>query len=331
MNLQERIELMKDLGNYLQKNDPEWQEIKLQAYQKNPWFTTLFIDKAIQNIIDNFLQTDLLQHWAMHYRLDDNILPKNVGIVMAGNIPLVGFHDFLCVFISGHYQTIKLSSKDDILLKFLIKKLYSWNIDIQNRISISELLKGCDAYIATGSNNSARHFEQYFAKYPHIIRKNKTSVAFLTGSESATDLENLSADIHLYFGLGCRNVTKLYVPAGYDFVPLLRSFDSYSYFMDQHKYKNNYDYQLSIMLLNNVYYMTNGNTLLMENKEPFSSISVVNYEYYEPEQIPADLINNSDDIQCGVGKELTPFGTAQHPTLFTYADGVDTMQFLLSL
>ena len=331
MNLQERIELMKDLGNYLKNNDPEWQEVKLQAYQKNPWFTTTFIDIALENIIHNFLQQDLLEKWASYYHLDDNISAKNIGIVMAGNIPLVGFHDFLAVFISGHRQTIKLSSKDDVLLKFLLKKLYSWNIDIQNRISISELLKGCDAYIATGSNNSARYFDQYFAKYPHIIRRNKTSVAILTGNESAADLEKLSGDIHLYFGLGCRNVTKLFVPKGYDFVPLIRSFDRYSHFMDQHKYKNNYDYQLSIMLLNNIYYMTNGNTLLIENTAAFSPISVVNYEYYEKGQMIPDLIKKDEDIQCSVGNNLTAFGMAQSPGLFSYADGVDTMQFLLSL
>ena len=331
MNLQERIELMKHLGDYLKKNDPEWQEVKLQAYQKNPWFTTTFIDIATENIVNNFLQQSLLEKWVSHYHLDDNISPKNIGIVMAGNIPLVGFHDFLAVFISGHRQTIKLSSKDDVLLKFILKKLYSWNIDIQNRISVSELLKGCDAYIATGSNNSARYFDQYFAKYPHIIRRNKTSVAILTGNEQAADLERLSVDIHLYFGLGCRNVTKLFVPKGYDFIPLIRSFDSYSYFMDQHKYKNNYDYQLSILLLNNMYYMTNGNTLLVENTAAFSPISVINYEYYEDHQMAVDLIKKDEEIQCSVGKGLIAFGMAQNPDLFSYADGVDTMQFLLSL
>jgi len=331
MNLQERIELMSKLGDYLKNNDPEWQEIKLQAYQNNPWFTTVFTDIATKNIIDNFLQPGLLEQWAAHYHLDDNIVSKNIGIVMAGNIPMVGFHDFLAAFISGHRQTIKLSSRDNVLLKFLIKKLYSWNIEIQNLVSISELLKGCDAYIATGSNNSARYFDEYFAKYPNIIRRNKTSVSILRGNESGDDLGKLADDIHLYFGLGCRNVTKLYVPKDYDFVPLIRSFDKYSYFMDQHKYKNNYDYQLSIMLLNNIYYMTNGNTLLIENNAAFSPISVVNYEYYGAGQEPADLIKDSADIQCSVGNGFTPFGMAQSPGLFSYADGVDTMQFLLSL
>ena len=272
-----------------------------------------------------------MDKWAQHYHLDDNIAIKNIGIVMAGNIPLVGFHDFLAAFVSGHKQTIKLSSKDDVLLKFLVAKLCSWNPAVADRVSFSELLKGCDAYIATGSNNSARYFDQYFAKYPNIIRRNKTSVAILTGKESEAELEKLADDIHLYFGLGCRNVTKLLVPKGYDFVPLIRSFDRYSYFMDQHKYKNNYDYQLSIMLLNNVYYMTNGNTLLMENSAAFSPISVVNYEYYEPGEMPAALLQNEEDIQCLVGSGHIPFGQAQCPGLFSYADGADTMQFLLSL
>ena len=331
MNLQHRIELMNKLGNYLQTNDPEWEAAKLQAYQKNPWFTPDFIDIAVKNIVDNFLQKSMLEQWVKHYHLDDNIVQKNIGIVMAGNIPLVGFHDFLCAFISGHRQTIKLSSKDDVLLKFLVKKLYNMDIEIQNLVSFAELLKGCDAYIATGSNNTARYFDQYFAKYPNIIRRNKTSVAVLSGNESTAELKDLSDDIHLYFGLGCRNVTKLFVPKGYDFVPLLQSFDQYKYFRDQNKYTNNYDYQLSIMLLNKVYYMTNGSTLLMENPAAFSPIGVVNYEYYEDEKKLDELIKNQDDVQCVTGKGFIDFGKAQSPDLFSYADGVDTMQFLLSL
>ena len=208
-----------------------------------------------------------------HYHIDDNIEPKNVGVVMAGNIPLVGFHDFLCVFISGHIQTIKLSSKDDVLLKHLVEKMYSWEVTMQNYVSFASMLKGCDAYIATGSNNSAVYFDYYFSKYPSIIRRNRTSVAILTGDETKEELEKLSDDIHVYFGLGCRNVTKIFVPRGYDFVPLLQSFHAYKYFADHHKYKNNYDYNLSIMIMNNRFYMTNESTLLVENDSFFSPIS----------------------------------------------------------
>src|SRR6218665_3014272 len=168
MNLQARFELMQWLGNYICNNDEEWQFVKSEAYRANAWFTPEFIDLACNNIAQHFLQKELLQQWATHYRLDDNIDSKNVGIVVAGNIPLVGFHDFLAVFISGHRQTIKLSSKDDVLLKHLVKKMYEQQITVQNYISFAENLKGCDAYIATGSNNTARYFELYFSKYPHI-------------------------------------------------------------------------------------------------------------------------------------------------------------------
>src|SRR5918993_4653315 len=242
MKLQNRIELMLSLKHYLEEDNEEWQTVKKRASTHNGWFTYEFIELAVNNIITEFLDEEKLNNWVRYYKLDDNITSKNIGIVMAGNIPLVGFHDFLAVFISGHEQTIKLSSKDEILLKHLVQKLYSWENTIQNRISFAPMLKGCDAYIATGSNNSSRYFEYYFSKYPSIIRKNRTSAAILTGSETNAELVKLADDIHTYFGLGCRNVTKVFVPRAYDFVPLLGSFDKYKYFSDHHKYKNNYDY-----------------------------------------------------------------------------------------
>ncbi len=331
MNLQNRIELLQKLKKYLEDNDTEWQEVKANATAHNGWFIPGFIDLALQNICSAFLDTDKLTAWANHYHLDDNINGKNIGLVMAGNIPLVGFHDFLCVFVSGHTQTIKLSGKDDVLLKHLVQKLYSWDISVQNYISFAEMLKGCDAYIATGSNNSARYFEQYFAKYPSIIRRNRTSAAILNGKESEEELNKLSDDVHLYFGLGCRNVTKIFVRAGYDFVPLLKAFDKYKYFADHHKYKNNYDYQLSIALMNNIYYMTNESTLLIESEEIFSAISQLNYSFYDNAEKVTALLKDNSDVQCIIGQQHTPFGQAQQPGLFDYADGVDTMQFLLSL
>ena len=330
MNLQNRIELLSRLGKYLKENNAELQDITTRASVANGWFVPEFIELAINNITEHFLNESKLNAWVNHYHIDDNIEPKNVGVVMAGNIPLVGFHDFLCVFISGHIQTIKLSSKDDILLKHLVAKMYSWEVEIQNYVSFANMLKGCAAYIATGSNNSAVYFDYYFSKYPSIIRRNRTSVAILHGNEGKEDLEKLSDDIHTYFGLGCRNVTKIYVPKGYDFVPLLQSFEKYKYFGDHHKYKNNYDYNLSIMIMNNKFYMTNGSTLLIENDALFSPISQLNYSFYDdPETLKASLKNNKD-IQCIVGEEID-FGKAQTPGLMDYADGVDTMQFLLTL
>lgn len=331
MNLQTRINLMSLLGEYLKNNDDEWKGIKQQASFKNGWFTLNFIDVACEKISTLLLDEKLLKQWTAHYYIDDTIESKNVGVVMAGNIPLVGFHDFLAIFISGHRQTIKLSTKDEILLKHLVKILGGYDSSIENFISFAETLKGCDAYIATGSNNSARYFEQYFAKYPHIIRKNRTSVAILNGDETFRDLENLSDDIQLYFGLGCRNASKIFVPKDYDFVPLIKAFNSYIYFADHHKYKNNYDYQLSIILLNNVYYMTNGSILLTQNEGLYSPISHVYFEYYENVNKVLEDLKQNDNIQCIIGKGEIGFGDAQNPGLFSYADGVDTMQFLLTL
>ncbi len=330
MNLQNRIGLLERLKEYLLEDTEEWQQVKLLAFQKNGWFTPEFIDLSIKNITNYFLDAALLNNWVRHYAVDDNINPKNVGVVMAGNIPLVGFHDFISVFISGHRQTIKLSIKDDVLLKHLVEKMSSWNAAVNNVVAFEIMLKGCDAYIATGSNNSAIYFDYYFGKYPSIIRRNRTSAAILKGDETVEDLENLSADIHTYFGLGCRNVTKIFVPEGYDFVPLLQSFHQYKYFADHHKYRNNYDYNLSLLILNNKFYMTNEATLLVENESLFSAISQLNYSFYNSPEQPGDSLRNNPDIQCIAGTDL-PFGKSQQPGLMDYADGVDTMQFLLTL
>lgn len=331
MNLQKRIELLQLLKEYLNDNTKEWQITKTKASALNGWFTPEFIDLAVKNICNGFLQKENLEQWTAHYHLDDNVGGKNIGVVMAGNIPLVGFHDFLCVFISGHKQTIKLSSKDNILLKQLVDKMTTWEPGVAERVSFSEMLKGCDAYIATGSNNSARYFEQYFSKYPNIIRRNRTSVAILTGNETEEELNNLADDVHQYFGLGCRNITKLFVPEKYDFVPLLKAFDKYKYFEDHHKYKNNYDYQLSIALMNNIYYMTNGSTLLIENDDNFSAISQLNYSFYKDIDKVIETLKDNQDIQCIAGSKAIPFGEAQRPGLMDYADATDTMQFLLTL
>lgn len=331
MNLQNRIQLLQRLGEYLLDNGEEWALVKKRASTQNSWFIPEFIELAVRNIVTDFLQKEKLEHWAAHYHLDDNISGKNIGIVMAGNIPLVGFHDLLSVFISGHRQTVKLSTKDDILLKHLVEKLAELEPVVKERIHFANMLKGCDGYIATGSNNSARYFEQYFSKYPNIIRCNRTSVAVLSGQETEEELGSLSDDIHQYFGLGCRNVTRILIPEGYDFVPLLKAFDRYKYFADHHKFKNNFDYQFSILLMNNIYYMTNGTTLLVESNDNFTAISRVNYSYYKPGENVIEKLKGNADIQCISGRNLVPFGQAQKPQLMDYADGVDTMQFLLSL
>lgn len=331
MNLQNRFLLLEKLGSHILNKDDEWAQTIQKAYQKNTWFTPFFTTLSARHIATHYLQKEALEKWVNSYTVPDDFTPQKIGIVMAGNIPLVGFHDFLCAFMSGHKQVIKLSSKDDVLLPYLVHVMALENKEVENEILFADRLNGLDAYLATGSNNSSRYFEQYFGKFPHIIRRNRTSVAILTGHESEDELEKLSDDIHLYFGLGCRNVTKIYVPEEYDFVPFIKAMDKYKYFEDHHKYKNNYDYQLSLLLLNHQFYMTNGTTLLTENKNIFSPISTVHYEYYRDAGILAQALEQNEDVQCIVGNRYIPFGQAQQPTLSQYADGVDTMDFLVNL
>lgn len=332
MNLQQRIELLAKLGNYLVENNEALQDAKHNAYLANPWFVPEFIDKSCENIATRFLNKHLLENWAGSYFLKDNMLHKcNIGIIMAGNIPLVGFHDFLCVFISGHRQTIKASSKDDILIKFLVAQLALWDQEVLEMVSFADNLKGCDAYIATGSNNSSRYFEYYFQKYPHIIRKNRTGVAILTAKESIEELNAFTSDLMSYFGFGCRNVTQLYVPENYDFIPLIESLKKYAYYLDFHKYRHNYDYQLAVLLLNSKYYMDSGSLLFSESDALFSPISQVHYSYYKDENALIQQIKDDERIQCIIGHNFIPFGNSQIPDLSDYADGVDTMKFINSL
>jgi len=332
MNLQRRIDLLIRLGGWMQGNDPAWLEAKKKATAENPWFIPEFIELAVKNILEQFLQKNILQDWTQHYHIpDEQPKPKNVGIVMAGNLPLVGFHDLLSSFIIGHKTIIKLSSKDSALIKQLVEVVNSWEPETNDLIQFSEMLKNCDAYIATGSNNTSRYFEYYFSKWPHIIRKNKTSVAILTGKEKNDQLEKLADDVYQFFGLGCRNVTKIYIPENYDFVPLLAAFKKYNWLADHHKYRNNYDYNLTIQILNKKFYMTNGSILLIENPSLFSPISQLNYEYYTDESTVLASLEKKEELQAIVSGRHIPPGQAQSPSITDYADRIDTLSFLSSI
>ncbi|WP_118974638.1 acyl-CoA reductase [Taibaiella koreensis] len=350
--LDERIALMVRLGKYLADNSEDWQNVVDQAHRMNAWFTPEYSRLAVGNIAAAFLQEDKLRAWLAGYPvLQHPLAPaKTVGLVMAGNIPLVGFHDFLCVYLSGHRLRIKLSSKDTVLWEHILRLLGNWDPRFGEQVDTNEMLKGCDAYIATGSNNSARYFEQYFQKYPHIIRKNRTSVAVLDGTETREQLDSLAQDVCTYFGLGCRNVTKLYVPEGYPFETLLPAFDAFKEHEDHHKYKNNYDFQLAIYLLNKVQYMSSGSLLLVPGDSPFAPIAVLHYEYYTDKSVLLATLAADDRLQCITLKaavalpaerqsgafavpavESRAFGDNQQPQLNDYADGIDTMAFLASL
>ena len=326
---EKRIDILVRLGEYMGSDDEAWQEVKWRATNANAWFTLEHIDFAVENIVRYFLQEDLLTDWIQSYSLPTQ--RKKVGIVMAGNIPLVGFHDLLCGFMSGHELFLKLSSKDEVLLKHLIQKLITWHPELEADIHIADNLKNCDAYIATGSNNTARYFEQYFGKYRNIIRHNRTSVAILEGDESDEELNELGKDVFMYYGLGCRNVTQLCVPEGYKFDRLLDLFTSYKDYINHHKYKNNFDYYLAIYLLNQVKCFTNDIVLLVENNLPFSAVSVLHYRYYKDMKALAKELEESNDIQTIVGRGFTPFGGSQQPSLSEYADGIDMLQFLCKL
>lgn len=333
MNLSQRIELLVQLGQYMSSKDAAWQAAKQKAFAANGWFLPEFIELSVQNIVDRFLQKDALTSWIQQYPniKENNPNPRLVGLVMAGNIPLVGFHDFLCVFISGHKSLIKASSKDEILIKHIAGKLTEWQPQLGEYIKFADMLKNCDAYIATGSNSSAGYFNYYFGKYAHIIRRNRTSVAILSGKETDAQLEKLADDVYLYFGMGCRNVTKIYVPEHFNFERLINIFKKYEYLADHHKYKNNYDYNLALHILNNKKYMSNAALLIVEDENIFSPVSQLHYEVYQDKNALIDSLKNNDAVQCIVDTQLLAFGEAQCPAINQYADGVDTMAFLNSL
>ena len=332
MKLQERIKLLQQLGNYMKGSDTGWINAKKKANIENQWFTPQFIELATNRIANEFSNSETLNKIAHRYNIPDtNSDPKKVGVVMAGNIPLVGFHDWVCVFLTGNYSYIKLSSRDEALFKHIAETLLTWNEEMKDYIVISSMIPNCEAYIATGSNNSSMYFEYYFRKYPSIIRKNRTSVAILDGSESTEQLEMLADDVFSYFGLGCRNVTKIYVPANYNFLPLLEAFKKYDYLSNNNKYKNNYEYNLALHILNNRYYMTNGAILLIEDKSISSPIGQLHYEYYSDINNVKSTLENNEQIQCIIGNDYVPFGSAQCPTFTDFADGIDTMEFLMKL
>jgi hypothetical protein len=250
MKLSERLGVLAQLGTHLKGMDEYLEAIMQRTAYENPWFTIENQEKAIGAIANEMLDLEKLQRWTAPYFVPDEPERKVVGLVLAGNIPLVGFHDVLCVFVSGHVAQIKLSDKDPYLLPYLLKLLQKIDVRVADYFQVVENLKDFDATIATGSNNSARYFEAYFGHVPHIIRKNRNAVAVLTGDETEAELLALGEDIFQYFGLGCRNVSKLYVPQSYDFQPLMDALYEFRKWAMHSKYKNNFDYNYSLYILN---------------------------------------------------------------------------------
>ncbi|MFD2936427.1 aldehyde dehydrogenase family protein [Spirosoma flavum] len=349
MLLSERLQTFVALGDFLRSANAqsELNEIVQQAYYKSNWFTPENSLNSLRAIADEFLTTDKLTAWVGQYFTESEAIPAKtprlVGVVMAGNIPAVGFHDMLCVLMSGHKLMAKLSTQDFVLIHYLIKKLKEINPSFDELIHEVDRLNAAEAYIATGSNNTARYFEHYFSKKPHIIRRNRTSVGLLMGEESEDEFLKLGHDISDYYGLGCRNVSTIMVPAGpdgspYDFTPLLRTLEpQVSIYLNNHKYQNNYDYNKSIYLINGTPHLDNGYLLLTENDGLVSPISVLYYQTYQTQADAAAWFTaHASQIQVvasaqGWYPNSVPFGTTQRPGLNDYADGVDTMAFLKEL
>ncbi len=354
--LKERIAAFAEMGNALSLisgpgspvkntfNDYKDELVAIQnlirdAHLYNGWFTGEMVRYMINSVV-SILNEKALNDWLNAYpakSLEPQI-PKTIGVVMAGNVPMVGFHDFLTVLISGNRLKIKLSSDDNKLLPALYDLLLSIEPQFQDFVKFTDGKLGAfDAVIATGSNNSARYFDYYFGKYPNIIRKNRNGVAVLTGKETIDDLEKLSDDIFLYYGLGCRNVSRLYVPKGYDFSELKKVLEGRREISENHKYFNNYEYNKAIYLVNGTPHIDCGNLLLVESEQIASPVSVLYYNHYDSlPSLKNALTARKEEIQCIVsGEEFTvgviPFGESQNPGPGDYADGVDTLRFLLSL
>ncbi|HNE50408.1 MAG: acyl-CoA reductase [Chitinophagales bacterium] len=332
MNIEQRITAFSRLGDYILRNPIALQEVTHQSYRHHSWFTPESIAQSLKNIAAEFLSKEKLENWLVNYTIKQNNAPKTIAIVAAGNIPMVAFHDILCVLISGNKLQLKLSDKDKFLLPFLLERLIELESSFKTHISIQNRLENFDAIIATGSNSSAQHFEFYFGKYKNIIRRNRNSVAILNGTETAEELQQLGHDIFDYFGLGCRNVSKILIPNDFDLLKLKEAFNVFSNIMQHTQYMNNLDYQRTIYLMNQISMVDIDFINIVENKSLHSPISCLHYERYASEKdVQSYLETEKENIQCIIGKGFLPFGSSQQPTLTDYADNVDTLKFITSL
>jgi hypothetical protein len=335
MNISERIDAFTRLGTAMETLAPDVKaDLFLRATNENAWFTTESLHQAWNGIL-HMLRPPKLAQLMQRYPLPSS--SKTVGVTMAGNIPLVGFHDFMCVLLAGHRIWMKPSTRDSVLILFLAEQLKQLAPTFAEKIQVVDRLNGVDAAIATGSNNTARYFEYYFRSIPHVIRQNRTSCAILTGREQPSDFEALGLDVFTYYGLGCRNVSTLFVPVGYSFTPVLDAWQSFRALANHHKYANNLDYQKAILLVNKVPFLDGGHILLTESAQFVSPISVVHYRTYSThEDLTTMLEQLADFIQVilsagGAYPNSKPLGVAQLPEPDDFADGVDTLAFLTRL
>jgi hypothetical protein len=340
LTLEQRKAAFKNLGEYLNSPDEKLKQLINTAHHANAWFTRQETAKALKGI-SFMLNEEDLNTWfnSIQTDLKKEISPKTVGLVLAGNIPMVGLHDILAVLATGHIALIKASSQDKFLIPHLLNKLIEFQPEFEKQIQFTERLEGFEAVIATGSNNSSRYFEHYFGKVPHIIRKNRNSIAVLSGSETTEELYLLGHDLFDYFGLGCRNVSKVFVPMEYDFRIFFESIEAYNDIVNHNKYCNNYEYNKSIYLINRDKHLDNGFLLVKEDTRLASPLAVLYFEEYQDVSSVEEAINaHTEEIQCvitnqdlNIKSQQLGFGESQKPKLWDYADGINTVEFLLSL
>lgn len=344
LSLNQRIQVLADLGERIQfelNHSPyneAFENLLNKVNQRNPWFTKESVVQSL-SVWANLLESNNLNHFISRYEtvLFEKKNDKVVLLILAGNIPLVGLHDVICSFLSGSKSMIKVSSKDALLLSYLIEQIKTINSTASDYFEISETkAQGFTHVIATGSNNSARYFDHYFSKFPNIIRKNRSSLAIITPETTDTELEYLANDVFQYFGLGCRNVTQLCVPHSFDFDRLKNAFNSYATIINHNKYANNYDYHKAIALMNGDPFI-DFEFILLQNKSMLKSpLGVLHYNFYENlTEVNSYIQEHREYIQCIVSSESSSsievnFGQTQQPKLWDFADQIDTLQFLLS-
>lgn len=323
----------KDYANGVSKSDfDEFNELIVKVKIFNGWFSEEMVRKAIGGIA-SWLDEKTLKDFTAKYDLS-TVKSKRVALIMAGNIPLVGFHDVMCSLLCGHSVLLKFSSEDDKLIPLVFKYLVQIEPEFYNFIRVADArMNNYDAVIATGSDNTNRYFESYFGKYPHIFRGNRTSVAVITGEESKEELVKLGNDVFDFYGLGCRNVSKVLVPKGYNLNKIFEAFFGFQDIINHNKYANNYDYNKAILLMESTKdLLENGFLLVKKDKELHSPLAVLFYDEYDNQKEVDDFITkHQEKIQCVVGKKYIPFGQAQQPAIDDFADGVDTMAFLSRL
>ena len=339
LSLKQRIDLIIEAGESLKnfEGNEEIMTAMSMAGSENSWFTEDNIKKSISSICNNYTDRSKLEQWLGNYQVPENKEPKILGLLLAGNIPFVGIHDVIAGFITGHLLKIKYSDKDTYLMKLFVKLIIDQNPEAQVYFEEVERMNGIDMVIATGSNNTARYFDYYFGKMPNIIRKNRVSVGVLGPDTSMTELKLLGEDVFSYFGLGCRNISKLYLPKGYKVEMIMEAFEDWKSWVLHNKYKNNFDYNYAIYLLNKVKFLTNGSLITLEDDSLYSRISCLHFSYYESiDELKEQLKEIEDQVQCIVsnmtldGIKTYGLGESQSPELWDYADGVDTMKFLVS-